>query len=66
MANKHDQAGALLLTWTIEILKNKMTKIKINELIKIKIGFLLWTGSLITVTFFLFIYLSNAPPLVTI
>ena len=41
VAKKHDQAGALLLAWTIEILFKIIMKIKANVLNKIIKGFLL-------------------------
>ena len=66
VANKQDQAGALLLAWTIEILKNKIIPINKIVLIKINNGFLLCTGSLINFTFFLSTNFVNSPPLVTI
>ncbi len=66
IASKHDQAGALLLACTIDIFKNKIIAIKAKELNNIKIGFLLCTGNLINLTFFLLIYLINSPPLVSI
>ena len=50
----------------IEILFNKIIPINIIALNKIKTGFLLCTGNLITVTFFLSTYFNNSPPLVTI
>ena len=46
-------------------LKNKIIAIKAKELNSMSIGFLLCTGSLINLTFFLFTYLINSPPLVT-
>ena len=39
VANKQDQAGALLLAWTREILLIKIIPTKIKALIKINIGF---------------------------
>ena len=49
----------------VEDLLIKIIPIKINEFIKINIGFLLWTGSLISFTFVLSINFVNSPPLVT-
>ena len=66
VAIKHDHAGARLLACTIEILFNKIIKIKAIELKIINNGFLLCTGSLINLTFFLSMNFNNSPPLVTI
>ena len=50
---------------TILIFKKRIMKVKTIALININNGFLLCTGSLITLTFFLSTNLSNSPPLVT-